>query len=122
MNFFLQQAADSNSKKGFKNQASQQTFSLPCFDRALGCLLLFSDHSKELARTLDQKIDCLMQLRINTLLMLGSKVRVNFRAKYQHQKKQTSSKKNSIVTFSSLQKNKHQCPLALVHSYLDYIV
>ena len=31
---FLQQAADSNSKKGLKKRASYQTFGPSCFDRA----------------------------------------------------------------------------------------
>ena len=34
--FFLQQAADKNSKKGFKNGASQQMFGPSYFVRALG--------------------------------------------------------------------------------------
>ena len=33
--FFLQQAADSNSKKGFKKPASQQKFGPSCLDTAL---------------------------------------------------------------------------------------
>ena len=59
------------------------------------CFSESTNFKETFPESVDQKIDCLMQLRINTLLMLDSKVRVNFRAKYQHQKKQTSSSKKS---------------------------